>query len=457
MGFNKDFYWGGSVSSFQTEGAWDEGGKGLSIYDVRPTKEGFSDWKVAIDFYHRYKEDIALMKEMGFNFYRFSICWSRIIPNGDDEVNEEGVDFYNRVIDELIANGIEPMITLVHFDMPYKLVKEYNGFASRYVVECFERYARVCMERFGDRVKHWMTFNEQNLHGGSLVPSNAEVVPEGMDPTKFLYQANHNVFIAHCLATKALHEMVPDAKMCGMVAYGLHYPNSADPRANMIAQLANDFSNNFHIDVFTTGKYPPFMIKYLEKHGWMPTFEPGDDEILSNTVDYMAFSYYASNAVKGMDYADQDIRKIAWEANVKNEYVDATEWGWQIDPEGIRRVARDIYYRTKLPVFVLENGMSHRETLNENNTVEDDYRIDYHREHIRNLKRAVDEDGVECLGYVTWGPIDIPSSQCEVAKRYGFVFVDRTEKDLKELKRYKKKSFNWIKHVFETNGEDLDF
>ncbi len=455
MSFPKKFYWGGSVSSFQTEGAWNEGGKGLSIYDVRPTNEAFSDWKVAIDFYHRYKEDIALMKEMGFNFYRFSICWSRIIPNGDDEVNEEGVAFYNRVIDELLENGIEPMITLVHFDMPYHLVKEYNGFASRKVVDLFERYARVCMERFGDRVKHWMTFNEQNLHGMDLKPSNAEVIPEGMDPNQFLFQVNHNVFIAHCKAVKALRELVPDAKICGMVAYGLYYPTSSDPRANMIAALANDFSNNFHIDVFTKGQYPPFMVNYLNKHGWMPTFEEGDEELLGYTVDYMAFSYYSSHAVKAMDYANRDIREVIQEAVVKNEYLDATEWGWEIDPEGIRRVARDIYYRTGKPVFVLENGMSHRETLNENMTVEDDYRIDYHREHIRNLERAIEEDGVECLGYVTWGPIDIPSSQCEIAKRYGFVFVDRTEKEIKELKRYKKKSFNWIAKVFKSNGEDL--
>lgn len=455
MSFPKKFYWGGSVSSFQTEGAWNEGGKGLSIYDVRPTKEGFSDWKVAIDFYHRYKEDIALMKEMGFNFYRFSVCWSRIIPNGDDEVNEEGVAFYNRVIDELLANGIEPMITLVHFDMPYHLVKEYNGFASRKVVDLFERYARVCMERFGDRVKHWMTFNEQNLHGMDLIPSNAEIIPEGMNPQQFLFQVNHNVMIAHCKAVKALRELVPDAKICGMVAYSLSYPTSSDPRANMIAALSNDFANNFHIDVFTKGKYPPFMVNYLNKHGWMPVFEPEDEELLSYTVDYMAFSYYSSHAVKAMDYADRDIYEVMREAVVKNEYLDATEWGWEIDPEGIRRVARDIYYRTGKPVFVLENGMSHRETLNDQLTVEDDYRINYHREHIRNLERAIEDDGVECLGYVTWGPIDIPSSQCEIAKRYGFVFVDRTEKDLKELKRYKKKSFDWIAKVFKSNGEDL--
>ena len=456
MGFNKDFYWGGSVSSFQTEGAWDEGGKGLSIYDVRPTNPNFSDWKVAIDAYHRYPEDIALMKEMGFNFYRFSICWSRIIPNGDDDINEEGVAFYNRLIDQLLEGGIEPMITLVHFDMPYHLVKEYNGFASRKVVDLFERYARVCMERFGDRVKHWMSFNEQNLFSQSLRYSNAEDIPEGEDPIKFLYQVNHHVFIAHCKAVKALRELVPDAQFCGMVAYGLTYPDSAEPKANMIAQLTNDYFNNFYVDVFTKGKYPQYMINYLTAHDWMPKFDKEDDTLLSYTVDYMAFSYYTSAVVTTAEYEGRFLGDVIAEAHRKNEFLDGTEWGWQIDPIGIRRIARDIYYRSNKPVFVLENGIAHRESLNENLTVEDDYRIDYHREHIKQLKAAVEVDGVECLGYVTWGPIDIPSSQCEIAKRYGFVFVNRDEKDLKDLSRHKKKSFYWVKKAFESNGEDLD-
>ena len=455
MGFSKDFYWGGSVSSFQTEGAWDEGGKGLSIYDVRETNPNFSDWKVAIDAYHRYPEDIALMKEMGFNFYRFSICWSRIIPNGDDAINEEGVTFYNTLIDQLLAAGIEPMITLVHFDMPYHLVKEYNGFASRKVVDLFERYARVCMERFGDRVKHWMTFNEQNLFSQSLRYTNAEEVPEGEDPIRFIYQVNHHTFIAHCKATKALRELVSDAKMCGMVTYGLTYPDSSEPKANMIAELFNDYYNNFYVDVFAHGKYPNYMVKYLTQHNWMPVFEEGDDELLKYTVDYIAFSYYASNVVSTADYEGRFLGDVLEEARRKNEFLESTEWGWQIDPIGMRRIARDIYYRTHLPVFILENGVAHREELDENGTVNDDYRIDYHREHVKQLKEAVDVDGVECLGYVTWGPIDIPSSQCEIAKRYGFVYVNRDEKDLKDLSRHKKKSFYWVKKAFESNGEDL--
>ena len=278
----KDFYWGGSVSSFQTEGARDEGGKGTCIYDVRPMNPEFSDWSVGIDAYHRYDEDIALMKEMGFNFYRFSICWSRIIPNGslDEPVNEEGVAFYNSLIDRLLAAGIEPMITLVHFDMPYELVKEHNGFASRYVVDCFERYARVCIERFGDRVKHWMSFNEQNLHGMMLRVSNAEDIPEGVSLPKHLYQVNHNVFIAHCKAVKALRELQPDAKFCGMNAVTNIYPYTNTPKNNLFAWQAYQYMNGFHCDVFAKGKYPDYMVAYLENRGWMPTFEEGDDELL---------------------------------------------------------------------------------------------------------------------------------------------------------------------------------
>jgi len=456
MLFKKDFYWGGSVSSFQSEGAWDEGGKGLSIYDVRPTNPQFSDWKVAIDFYHRYKEDISLLKEMGFNFYRFSICWSRVIPDGEGEVNEEGIQFYNNVIDELIAQGITPMITFVHFDMPYHLVEKYNGFASRKVVDLFERYVKLCYERFGDRVKHWMTFNEQNLHGLMLKVSNAEVIPEGVSEEAFLYQVNHHVFIAHCKAVKALRETWSDAQICGMVTYMLVYPNSEDPKANMIATLANDLFNNFYIDVFSKGKYPKYMLNYLNAQKCMPVFEEEDRELLEYTVDYIAFSYYQSSAVQATNYEGKAINQIMKEATTNNRFVSATEWGWNIDPIGIRRVARDIMIRTDMPVFVLENGIAHREELPEEGIIQDDYRIEYHREHIKQLKLAVEQDGVDLLGYASWGPIDIPSSQCEIAKRYGFVYVNRDEKDCKDLRRVKKKSFNWIKKVYESNGEDLE-
>ena len=455
-GFKDNFYWGGSVSSFQTEGAWDEDGKGLSIYDVRPMNPEFSDWKVAIDFYHRHKEDIQLLKEMGCNFYRISIAWARVIPNGDDEPNEAGLAFYDMIIDELIEAGIEPMICLYHFDTPYHLAKDYNGFASRHTVDAFESYARLVMKRYGDRVKHWMTFNEQNLHSMMLKVSNAEVIPEGMDATKFLYQVNHNIFIAHCKATKVLREEAPDALMCGMNAVTIYYPETADPKNVMFARLANDYFNHFHCDVFATGKYPSYMVNFLTNRGWMPEFEEGDDEILKNTVDYIAFSYYRSNVLKTEEFDGRPPVDILHNATIQNKYCDATEWNWEMDAIGFRNITTDLYHRHKLPVFVLENGMGHREELDSQGNVNDDYRIKYHKEHIEELKKSVVEDGVDCLGYITWGPIDIPSSQCEIAKRYGFVFVNRTEKDLKDLRRIKKKSFSWIKKAFESNGEDLE-
>lgn len=453
----KDFYWGTSVSSFQCEGAWDEGGKGLSIYDVRPTAPEFSDWKVGIDTYHRYKEDVALMKGMGFNFYRFSICWSRIIPNGDDEINEEGVAFYNNFIDELLKAGIEPMITLVHFDMPYKLVKDYNGFASRKVVDLFERYARVCMERFGDRVKHWMTFNEQNLHASSLKVSNAEVIPEGVHRGKHLFQVNHNVLIAHCKATKALRELVPDAQMCGMPAITNFYPATSTPQNNLFVQQANNYTNNFLTDVFTYGEYPNYMVGYLTTRGWMPEFEEGDNELLKYTVDYIAFSYYRSNTLSEAEFDyDSPFMEIIKAHQVSNETLKATDWGWEVDPIGMRWIMNDLHNRTHLPVFILENGFAADEELDENGEINDDYRIKYHRDHILEMKKAMFEDNVPCLGYVTWGGIDILSSNCQMKRRYGFVFVNRTEKDLRDLRRVPKKSYNWIKQVFESNGENLD-
>ena len=463
-----NFYWGGSVSSFQTEGARNEGGKGVCIYDVRPTDPEFSDWSVGIDEYHRYDEDIALMKDMGFNFYRFSICWSRIIPDGtlDEPVNEEGIKFYSDLIDKLIAAGIEPMITLVHFDMPYKLVKEHNGFASRYVVDCFERYARVCIERFGNRVKHWMSFNEQNLHGMMLRVSNAEEIPEGVDPAKHLYQVNHNVFIAHCKAVKALRELQPDAQFCGMNAVTNIYPYSNTPKNNLFAWKAYQYMNGFHCDVFAKGKYPDYMIAYLENRGWMPTFEEGDDELLKYTVDYIAFSYYRSNTVTEgeFDYT-RPYHEVVGEHTVKNPHCEANEWGWEIDPVGFRWTLNDLATRSDLPVFVLENGIGWREDMTQeevdtmlaaNKTIEDDYRINYHRDHIKEMKNAMFEEGVKCLGYITWGPIDILASMCNMDKRYGFVYVNRTNKDIRDLKRISKKSYHWVKKAFESNGEDLD-
>ncbi|HLR08718.1 MAG TPA: glycoside hydrolase family 1 protein [Bacillota bacterium] len=440
------FLWGGAATSFQTEGAWNEGGKGPSIVDARPIPEGHSDWKVAVDFYHRYKEDIALFKEVGFNAYRTSISWSRIFPNGEGEPNEEGLAFYDRVFDEMIAHGIQPVITLYHFDLPLALAEKYNGFASRKVVDLFEKYARTVFARYKDKVKYWLTFNEQNL-----VLTNPELwgVMEGADSKALLYQVCHNAFVAHAKAVKALHEIIPDGKMAGMITSFLAYPLTPKPEDVLASYRVNTWLNNFFFDVFAKGAYPTYATSDWEKKGVMPTFAEGDLQLLKeNTVDYLSLSYYRSHTVKADDSESLGAQFV------DNPYLETTEWGWTIDPIGFRLALKDIYSRYQLPIFVTENGIGVREELNENNTVEDDYRIDYLRDHIKQMKRAM-EEGVDIFGYLMWGSTDILSSQGQMSKRYGLIYVNRDETDLKDLKRYKKKSFDWFKRVIATNGREL--
>jgi 6-phospho-beta-glucosidase len=445
------FMWGGAVTSFQTEGAWDLDGKGPSIVDARPVKEGQSDWKTAVDFYHRYKEDIALFKEMGFNAYRTSISWSRIFPDGEGEVNEKGLQFYDDLFDEMIANGIQPVITLYHFDLPLALAEKYNGFASRKVVDLFERYARTVFKRFGHKVKYWLTFNEQNL-----VLTNPQfwgVKLEGAENEEALrYQVTHNAFIAHAKAVKALHELVPGGKMAGMVTYQVTYPNTCKPEDAIANMKAKELLVDFYFDVFSNGEYPTYVTKDLERKGIMPVFEEGDAELLKeHTVDYLSISYYQSQTVS----ADKVDGKWLISGLTKNPNLETNEWGWAIDPIGLRVCLKDMYARYRLPIFITENGIGVREELNENNTVEDDYRIEYLSEHIKQMKIAM-EEGVDVIGYLTWGSTDLISSGGQFEKRYGFVFVNRGESDLRDLKRYKKKSFSWFKQVIATNGEELE-
>jgi len=446
----ENFMWGGAVTSFQSEGAWNEGGKGVSIVDTREVKENFSDWKVAVDFYHKYKEDIALFKELGINTYRTSISWSRIFPEGEGDVNEEGIEFYNKIFDELLANGIQPVITLYHFDIPQALADKYNGFASRKVVDLFENYARTVFERFKDKVKYWITFNEQNLVLMHL-QAWGSTPKEGDNIEEFSFQVCHNVFIAHAKATKALHEIIPDGKMGGMVTYLTMYPNSCKPEDALATLKAKELFNDLYFDVFANGEYPSYVTSNLKKKNIMPVFEDGDAELLrDNTVDYLTFSYYQSKTVKFVGEGTEAVMK----GIVSNPTLDANEWGWAIDPIGIRVALKEIYARYRMPIFITENGIGVREELNENNTVEDDYRIDYLKAHIEQMKIAM-EEGVDVIGYLTWGCTDILSSQGEMKKRYGFIFVNRDERDLKDLKRYKKTSFDWFKKVVESNGEIL--
>ncbi|EHI97801.1 6-phospho-beta-glucosidase [Clostridium sp. DL-VIII] len=446
----RGFLWGSAVTSFQSEGASKEGGKGISIVDEREVKEGFSNWEIAVDFYHRYKEDIALFKELGINSYRTSISWTRIIPDGEGEVNEEGLRFYHDLFDELIANGIEPVITLYHFDLPQALAEKYNGFASRKVVDLFERYVKVVFESFKDKVKYWITFNEQNL---VLVRPQlwGVTITNAVDREALSYQVCHNVFIAHAKASKLLHEIIPDGKMGGMVTYMTTYPATCKPEDALANLKFKEFFNDLYFDVFTYGEYPSYVTSDWERKNIKPVFEDGDVELLKeNTVDYLSFSYYQSTIVENYGEEDNDIMKGV----SPNPLLKKNEWGWAVDPIGFRIALKDIYAKYKMPIFVTENGIGVKEELNENNTVEDDYRIEYLKTHIEQMKLAI-EEGVDVIGYLTWGCTDILSSQGEMKKRYGFIFVNRDETDMRDLKRYKKKSFEWFKNVIATNGGSL--
>ncbi|KJE28966.1 aryl-phospho-beta-D-glucosidase BglH [Geobacillus kaustophilus] len=444
-----DFLWGGAVTSFQTEGAWNEGGKGLSIVDARPIPKGHSDWKVAVDFYHRYKEDIALFKELGFTAYRTSIAWTRIFPDGEGEPNEAGLAFYDAVFDELRANGIEPVITLYHFDLPLALAKTYNGFASRKVVDLFERYARTVFERYRGKVNYWLTFNEQNL-----VLENPHlwgaICPEDEDPEAFAYRVCHNVFIAHAKAVKALREIAPEAKIGGMVTYLTTYPATCRPEDALANVQAKELLVDFFFDVFARGAYPCYVTNRLEKKGIVLPLEEGDEPLLrEQTVDFLSFSYYQSQIVRHQEQDERIIKGLE-----SNPHLPKTKWGWAIDPIGLRIALKDVYARYEMPIFITENGIGLEEELNENGTVEDDERIDYLRRHIEQMKLAM-EEGVEVIGYLMWGATDLLSSQGEMRKRYGVIFVNRDDENLRDLKRYKKKSFYWFQRVIRTNGEEL--
>lgn len=452
-----NFLWGNSVSSMQTEGAWNEGGKGRSVYDIREAKENTSDWKVATDSYHRYEEDFDLMKEMGMNCYRFQISWSRVIPSGDGEINQEGLAFYDRFIDALLDRDIEPMICLYHFDMPLHLAENYDGFLSRHVVDAFERYGKLLVDRYKEKVKYWITFNEQNIFGMERAAFRIAGVMNEEYSEKKLYQIQHNTMVAHARIANYIHETAPKCEIGGMITYSPWYPSSSKPKDIFTAQVMDDFLNQLYLYTFTYGEYPAFFTTYLEENDWVPKMEESDlTEISQMTSDWLAFSYYASNVVES-DILSEDLPVSSYGVGrTENPFLDRTEWDWQIDPLAFRLMMRDMYTRYRLPLFPIENGIGVIEELPENGLIEDNYRIAYHREHIQAMKDAILKDGVKCLGYLGWGLIDILSSQGDMRKRYGMVYVNRENHDLKDLKRIPKKSFYWMKQVTSTNGDNLE-
>ncbi len=473
--FPKDFLCGGATAANQYEGAYNADGKGLSVQDVTPkggTPQNPGDLDpiitqqptednlklVGIDFYHRYKEDIALFAEMGFKVYRTSIAWSRIFPNGDEtEPNEAGLQFYDDLFDELAKYGIEPLVTLSHYETPLHLAREYNGWTNRKLIDFYERYVRTVFTRYKDKVKYWLTFNEINsvLHAPFM--SGGIATPMAELSQQELYQAVHHELVASALATKIGHEINPDFKIGCMVLSMPAYPMTPKPQ-DVWAARAFENQNYLFSDIHARGKYPAYAKRYFREQGITIDFAPGDEELLAeNTVDFISFSYYVS-VVAAHDPENYASGRGNLLGGLVNPYLESSEWGWQIDPIGLRIVLNDYYDRYQLPLFIVENGLGAKDVLVDGPngpTVEDDYRIDYLKQHLKEVGEAI-EDGVELLGYTTWGCIDLVSaSTAEMSKRYGFIYVDRDDGGSGTLNRYKKKSFDWYKEVIATNGAKL--
>ncbi|QTF72024.1 glycoside hydrolase family 1 protein [Arthrobacter woluwensis] len=464
--FPSDFLWGGAAAAHQVEGAAFEGGKGLSVQDVLPrgsrsprsAAAGADNPKaVAVDFYHRYAEDIALFAEMGYSVFRFSIAWSRIFPNGDDaEPSEEGLVFYDRVLDELERHRIEPMITMSHYDLPLSLAERFNGWASRELIDLFERYARVLYARFGSRVKYWLTFNEINALAHVPFMAGGITTPQNELSEAVLYQAAHHQLVASAMATKLGREMMPEARIGCMILAQPVYPLTPSPE-DQLAVLQSEQANLLFGDVQVRGNYPGYFLRALREKGIELAMTAQDRIALRNTVDFVSFSYYTSVC----ESADPSARVEGLGnlmGGVPNPLLPASEWGWQIDPMGLRLVLNQFWDRWQKPLFIVENGLGARDELVEVDgvrTVLDDYRISYHRDHLLQVAEAL-KDGVPVLGYTSWGCLDmVSSSTAQMSKRYGQIYVDRHDDGSGTLERYRKKSFTWYREVIRTAGASL--
>lgn len=467
----ENFLWGAAISANQSEGAFLTDGRGLSNIDLIPHGSKRMDVKLgrvpepvldpeayypshnAIGFYDRYKEDIAMMADMGLKIFRTSISWSRIFPNGDDkEPNKAGIDFYKSLFEECQKNGMEVLVTLCHFDVPANLIYTYGSWRNRKVVELFLNYAKVCFESFKGLVKYWITFNEINIVLHSPFSGAGIAFQEGENKDQAIYQTAHHMLLASALATKMAHEIDPANQVGCMLAGGSFYPYSCNPE-DVWESVKKERENLFFIDVQVRGHYPGYAKKLFEEKQIVIEMDPQDEEDLKNTVDFMSFSYYASRCVSA------DMNKEANEGNVvrsvKNPYLKASDWGWVIDPLGLRITMNQLYDRYQKPLFIVENGLGAVDKIEADGSINDDYRIDYLREHIKAMKDGM-ADGVEMMGYIVWSAIDlVAASTGEMSKRYGFVYVDRDNAGNGTLDRKKKKSFDWYKKVIATGGEDL--
>lgn len=479
MALPENFLWGGATAANQCEGAWDRDGKGVSVADIctggkfgqskRITpvlEEGtFYPSHEAIQHYDRFREDIALFAEMGFKCYRFSIAWTRIFPNGDEtEPNEAGLRHYDEVIDECRKYGIEPLITISHYEVPFGLTKKCNSWVSRDMIGYYLNYCRAIFTRYKGKVKYWLTFNEINSASepiGALL--NQGILNDLEHPTEFMkqpdipqqrYQGLHHMLVASALAVKMAHEIDPDYRVGNMMLYSASYPLTCDPDDVLACQQYNRRYNYYCTDVQARGAYPAFAKRMLEKMGVTLEVKPEDAEILKNgTVDFITFSYYMSSCQTAKDMESGEGNLLG---GVTNPYLPTSDWGWQIDPKGLRYALNDLYDRYGLPLMVVENGLGAKDKIEADGSINDDYRIDYLRQHIEQMKEAV-KDGVDLMGYTPWGCIDLVSASTgEYAKRYGMIYVRRYDDGTGDFARLKKKSFYWYQKVISTNGEDLD-
>lgn len=478
-GFPKGFLWGGATAANQLEGGYNEGGKGLSTADVitagthtvsrriTPVLEEGANYPSheAVDFYHRYKEDIRLFAEMGFKVFRMSIAWSRIFPNGDDtEPNEEGLRFYDEVFAELKKYNIEPLVTISHYETPLNLALNYNGWLDRRTVDHYVKYCETLFNRYKDTVKYWLTFNEINILtlpfgsflAGAIPPEgNADLTEVRSDQEQRRYQALHHQFIASAKAVKLGHEINRDFKIGCMIAYMCSYPLTCNPDDVILAQQKDNLSNFLCSDVQVRGAYPGYAKRFFRENKIEIAMEDEDEAILkAGCVDFYTFSYYSSTCVS----ADPDHERVGGNLSMglKNPYLKASAWDWQIDPQGLRWSLNNIYNRYQIPLMVVENGLGAEDKVEADGTINDDYRIDYLKRHIETMKEAVD-DGVDLIGYTPWGCIDLVSAGTgEMKKRYGFIYVDKDNEGNGTLARSRKKSFYWYQKVIESNGEQLN-
>lgn len=484
MSLPDTFLWGGATAAFQFEGGYDEGGRGLGTHDCETDgthevprvityrmpdgstgearshffgPESLPDGAVpcilpdryypshmAVDFYHRWREDVELLAGMGYNVFRFSVSWSRIFPTGEeDEPNPDGIKFYGDLIDELAAHGIEPLITIHHDELPAALAEKYDGWSSRHIIDCYVRYCRALFEAFGDRCRYWLTFNEINAVRGYAACGTHRCD----DQTH--YQAVHNMFLASARAVALGHEMMPGSKFGAMYALSEIYPATCRPE-DVFRHMQCRRESLYFVDTMARGAYPAYAADLLARRGARIEKEPGDDEVLAaGQLDYVAFSYYRSCTVS----TETKFNVVGGDPN---PYLESTPWGWPIDSLGLRYCMNEIYDRCQKPLFIVENGMGAVDEPDAEGFVDDGYRIDYLRDHLRAMMDAIEVDGVECLGYTMWAPIDLVSlSTGEMKKRYGNVYVDMDDKGAGSLRRVKKRSYDWMRHVIETNGACL--